>query len=105
MQDRHVTVRELAEEVGISAGSVHSILPDGLAMRSVRDAWQLHYDNAAAHSGQLIQTFLAEHNILVVLQAPYSPDMTPCDFWRYPHLKTPLKGTRFESSFRHFHRK
>jgi len=35
MQDRHVTVRELAEEVGISTGSVHSILTDDLSMRRV----------------------------------------------------------------------
>jgi hypothetical protein len=35
MQDRHVTVRELVEEVGISTGSVHSILTDDLAMRRV----------------------------------------------------------------------
>ena len=28
--------------------------------------WQLHYDNAPAHSLQLIQTFLAKHNIPVL---------------------------------------
>jgi ribosomal protein S25 len=32
-QDRHVTVRELVEEVGISTGSVHFILTDDLAMQ------------------------------------------------------------------------
>jgi hypothetical protein len=30
-------------------------------------------------------------------QAPYSPDMTPCDFWLIPRLKTPLKGSHFDS--------
>jgi hypothetical protein len=25
------------------------------------------------------------------------PDMAPCDFWPFPKLKMPLKGTRFES--------
>ena len=35
MQDHRVTVRELAEEVGISTGSVHSILTDDLSMRRV----------------------------------------------------------------------
>jgi len=59
--------------------------------------WQLHHDNAPAHSLQLIQIFLAKHNIPVVQQAPYSPDMAPCDFWLFPHLKMQLKGTRFES--------
>jgi histone-lysine N-methyltransferase SETMAR len=35
MQDHRVTVRELAEEVAISSGSVHSILTDDLTMRRV----------------------------------------------------------------------
>ena len=35
MQDRRVTVRELAEEMGINTGSVDSILTDDLAMRRV----------------------------------------------------------------------
>jgi hypothetical protein len=33
MQDRRGTVRELAEDVGISTGSVHLIMSDDLAMR------------------------------------------------------------------------
>ena len=60
------------------------------------ETWQLHHDNAPAHSSHLIQGFLAKHNIPLVRQAPYSPDMAPCDFWLFPKLKMPLKGTRFE---------
>ena len=59
--------------------------------------WQLHHDNAPAHSSHLIQGFLAKHNIPLIRQAPYSPDMAPCDFWLFPKLKMPLKVTRFES--------
>jgi len=59
--------------------------------------WQLHHDTSPTHSLQLIQTFLAKHNIPVVRQAPYSPDMAPCDFWLFPHLKTQLRGIWFES--------
>jgi hypothetical protein len=36
--------------------------------------------------------FLAKHGIPKVRQAPYSPDITPCDFWLFPRLKTQLKG-------------
>jgi len=36
---------------------------------------------------------LAKHNITLIRQAPYSPDMAPCDFWLFPKLKMPLKGT------------
>jgi transposase len=59
--------------------------------------WQLHHDNAPSHSSHLIQTFLAKHSITVVRQAPYSPDMAPCDFWLFPKLKIPMKGARFQS--------
>jgi hypothetical protein len=80
------------------------------AIRHLRDAvrrktldlwashnWELHRDNAPAHSSHLIQSFLAKHSIPVVSQAPYSPDMTPCDFWLFPKLKRLLKGSRFDS--------
>ncbi|PNF20204.1 hypothetical protein B7P43_G16409 [Cryptotermes secundus] len=30
-------------------------------------------------------------------EAPYSPNMAPCDFWLFPKLKMLLKGTQFES--------
>jgi hypothetical protein len=49
--------------------------PDLWASRN----WQLHHDNAPAHSSHLIHSFLAKHGIPVVRQAPYSPDMAPCD--------------------------
>jgi len=59
--------------------------------------WQLHHDNAPAHSSHLSQGFLAKHNIPLIRQAPYSPDIAPWDFWLFPKLKMRLKGTRFES--------
>jgi hypothetical protein len=46
---------------------------------------------------QLIQTFLAKQNIPLFWQAPYFPDVAPCDLWLLTHLITQLKGTRFES--------
>jgi hypothetical protein len=70
MQDRRATVRELAGEVGISTGSVHSIFTDNLFL------WRV----SATFVPKLIQTFLAKHNIPVVKQAPYSPDIAPCDY-------------------------
>jgi transposase len=60
--------------------------------------WQLHHDNAPAHSSHLIQSFLVKHGIPVVRQAPYSPDMASCDFWLFLKLKRPLKGFHFDSN-------
>ncbi|GFS93291.1 uncharacterized protein TNCV_2697541 [Trichonephila clavipes] len=59
--------------------------------------WHLHHDNAPAHSSQLIHTFLAKHRITTIRQSPYSSDLAPCGFWLIPKLKTPLKGSHFES--------
>jgi hypothetical protein len=42
-----------------------------------------------------VQQFLAEKNIPVITQLPYSPDLAPSDFWLFPTLKMGLKGTRF----------
>ena len=58
--------------------------------------WQLHHDNAPAHSAHLIQSFLAKNNTHLVRQTPYSPEMAPCDFWLFLKLKIPLKRTRFQ---------
>jgi hypothetical protein len=52
-------------------------------------------NNAPANLSNLIQGFLAKHGIPQVRQAPYSPDMAPCDFWLFPRLKTQLRGSRF----------
>ena len=101
-------------------GIVHSeFLPQGqtinqqdykeilrLLLRSVcekrRELWQdkswlLHHDNAPAHNALSIRQFLAEKNMAVLEQPPYSPDLAPCDFFLFPtKLKRIIKGTRFE---------
>ena len=97
MQDRRLTVRELVEEMGISTGSVHSILTDDLAMRRVSTKFGPKLLTMEQKELRLKVSQDMLDYIPVVRQAPYSPDMTPCDFWLFPHLKTQLKGTRFES--------
>ncbi|GFY36077.1 putative transposase [Trichonephila clavipes] len=39
--------------------------------------------------------FLASKNIPVAPQPPYSPDLSPCDFFLFPKLKNHLKGYHF----------
>ena len=55
------------------------------------NSWFVHHDNAQSH------TALGLHDHFVDPQPPYSPDLSPCDFWLFPKLKRPLRGTRFES--------
>ena len=41
--------------------------------------------------------FLAKHEIKVIAQPPYLPDLAPWDFFLFPKLKYPLRETRHES--------
>ena len=60
------------------------------------NSWLLHHDNATAHhTSLLVRKFLAKNNTVTMLQPPYSPDMTPCDFFLFPKMKRTLKGRRF----------
>ncbi|GFV45625.1 down syndrome cell adhesion molecule-like protein Dscam2 [Trichonephila clavipes] len=43
----------------------------------------------------VLNRFLASKNIPVAPQPPYSPDLTPCDFFLFPKLKNHLKGHHF----------
>jgi len=54
---------------------------------------QLHQDNGPGHSTALMQAFFLEkHRFTQVYQTPYSPDLTPCDFWLFPKLNSPLEN-------------
>ena len=41
----------------------------------------LHHDNAPCHMAISVIEFLAKKGIPVVPQPPYSPDLSPCDFF------------------------
>ena len=61
-------------------------------------SWLLHHDNAPAYNALSIQQFLAENNIAVQEQPPYSPGLASCDFFLFSKLKGVIKGTRFQDS-------
>jgi transposase len=56
------------------------------------NSWFLHRDNAPADASLLIRDFLANSNITVLPQPPYSTDLAPADFFLFPKLKFTLKG-------------
>jgi len=47
-------------------------------------SWMLHHDNAPCHTAVSINEILVEKSIPVVPQPPYSPDLSPCDFFLSP---------------------
>jgi len=50
-----------------------------------------------AYISLVLRDHFAKNSTHIVLQPPYSPILAPCDFWLLQKLKTPLRGTRFES--------
>lgn len=63
----------------------------------INKSWFLHHDNAPIHTAHSTCDYLTKHNVHVIPQAPYSPDMAPCDFFLFPKLKLPLRGKHFET--------
>ncbi|VVC30360.1 Pheromone/general odorant binding protein,Transposase, type 1 [Cinara cedri] len=63
----------------------------------IAKTWILHHDNAPCHRAFSVSRFLTSKNIAVLPQAPYSPDMSPCDFFLFPQTKLAVKRTHFES--------
>jgi len=62
---------------------------------SIANNWMLHHDNAPCHTAISVIEILAQKGIPVAPQSPYSPDMSPCDFFLFPKLKFHLKGRHF----------
>ena len=50
----------------------------------------LLHDNASSH--EVVKTFLASENVKVLNHPPYSPHLSPCDFFLFPRLKKMLSG-------------
>jgi len=78
--------REVVERLGKRAPHVRP----GIAR-----TWMLHHNNPPYHMAVSIHEFLAEKSIPVFPQPPYSPDLSPCDFFLFPWLKNHLKGRHF----------
>ena len=42
--------------------------------------------------------WMAERGMITARHPPYSPDLAPCDFFLFPHMKDGLRGIRFQST-------
>jgi [histone H3]-lysine36 N-dimethyltransferase SETMAR len=55
----------------------------------------LHWDNASTHKSQETLNFLSTKSVQILKHPPYSPDLSPCDFWLFSKIKNFLKGKIF----------
>jgi histone-lysine N-methyltransferase SETMAR len=60
------------------------------------------HDNARPHTAVSIKRFFAKQDIPEVNHPPpprpYSPDLSPPEFFLFPEIKSTLKGRRFEDT-------
>ncbi|UYV63283.1 hypothetical protein LAZ67_2003649 [Cordylochernes scorpioides] len=68
-----------------------SLLPEKLR---VARYWKSK-DNAPAHRSKVCADYLACTGLKLMEHPPYSPDIAPCEFSLFPHVKTRLKDKRF----------
>ncbi|CAH2010449.1 unnamed protein product [Acanthoscelides obtectus] len=57
----------------------------------------LHQDNASSHTAQKTRQYLTEENVELLDHPPYSPVLSPNDFFTFPKIKNKLRGQRFQS--------
>ncbi|GBO16208.1 hypothetical protein AVEN_59024-1 [Araneus ventricosus] len=60
--------------------------------------WVIHPDNAPTHRSLLVSNYQSKHNIPVLPQPVYSPDLAPCEFFPFHRMQNLLKGQQFSSS-------
>ena len=46
----------------------------------------LLHDKASSHKCEVVKSFLASEKVKVLNHPPYSPDLSPCDFFLFPGL-------------------
>lgn len=56
---------------------------------------KLLHDNAPAHKAAVVTDFLTRKQVTVLPHPPYSPDLSPCDFFLFPRLKKMLAGRKY----------
>jgi transposase len=57
----------------------------------------VHIDNSMSHYGAKIAEKLGKKHIARAPHPPYSPDLSPCDFWLFGILKDKIKERLFWS--------
>jgi hypothetical protein len=71
------------------------ILHSGRNMHSARPI--VDFDNVTPHRSAMTENCFEDYRFPHAPQSPYSPDISPYDFFRFGDLKMKLKGEEFET--------
>uniref|UniRef100_A0A6M2DT53 Putative histone-lysine n-methyltransferase setmar-like protein n=1 Tax=Xenopsylla cheopis TaxID=163159 RepID=A0A6M2DT53_XENCH len=97
LDDRKVTLIEIAETLKISSERVHHIIHEYLGMRKLCAKWMPHQDNAPCHKSFKTMEKIVELGFELLPHPPYSPDLAPSDYFLFAHLKRMLAGKKFRT--------
>jgi hypothetical protein len=56
----------------------------------------LHFDNASSHTACFTTEYMHQNHLCRAPQPPFSPDLTPSDFYLFGKVKTALMGAVFD---------
>ncbi|CAH1992240.1 unnamed protein product [Acanthoscelides obtectus] len=59
----------------------------------------VHQDNASSHTAQKTRQYLTEENVELLDHPPYSPDLSPNDFFTFPKIKNRLRANEWNKCF------
>ena len=90
--DANFTVRMLAEELNLSYCTIYTIFTKDLGKRKAFARFVPHQLNAPPHKTKKVNEVLMKKEICVMDYPPYSPDLSPCDNFLFPKLKTAIQG-------------
>ena len=88
-----------------NTGAYYAALLDQL-LNEIRKKWPhlkkkkiiFHDDNAPCHTSHISQAKKHEMGFELLPHPPYSPDLSPSDYYLFPNLNKCLCGRRFESN-------
>ena len=60
---------------------------------------KIHMDNCKIHKGKLITQKLNDLKVKSIPHPPYSPDISPCDFWLFGRVKKYLEDKEIKDDF------
>ena len=55
------------------------------------------HDNAPTHKTKKVNEFFMKKQISLIKHPPYSPDISPCDYFLFPKLKTKMKRAFYDN--------
>jgi histone-lysine N-methyltransferase SETMAR len=95
LEDRRISAKSIAEQLGISLERVGSIIHEDLDMRKVTKGVLFLHDNGPAHRTLATQKKLAYLSFQCLDHPPYSPDIAPSNYHLFPGLKKTLESSPF----------